>query len=188
MKKNDLFGQWRSLAKKEQRFLLILAACLLFGVLLMSWNSSSPEAAVEGEQAQIQADLSPELYHGEEGDQLEKKLEELLCQVKGAGSVQVALSYADSARAVYAYDESTRTTTGKDSSTQDTEARIVEINEQPVLVSTTSPRILGVVVVAEGGGDPLVKERLYQALSSLLGINAAQIAIIEAEGSSDYEN
>ena len=45
--------------------------------------------------------------------------------------------------------------------------------------------IQGVVVVAEGAGDPLVRERLYAAVRSLLGLKAAQIAVIEGEGSDD---
>ena len=99
------------------------------------------------------------------------------------------MTYADSAASIYAYDNSTRTTAGEGTTSQDTESSLVSINNQPVLVSTASPKIQGVVAVAEGGGDPLVQERLYQALRSLLGINASQIAIIEAEGSEhEYED
>ncbi|MBQ6808793.1 MAG: hypothetical protein IJP07_06535 [Firmicutes bacterium] len=190
MKENERFGKWGKLNKREKRFFLILAACLCLGILLMRGHGGNAvEAQSSAASQKADSSLPPAgLSSAGEGDQLEQELEELLCQVKGAGRVHVALRYADSAAAVYAYDESTRVTTGENSSTRDTEARIVEIDDQPVLVSTTSPRIQGVVVVAEGGGDPLVKERLYQALSSLLGINAAQIAIIEAEGSRDYEN
>lgn len=35
------------------------------------------------------------------------------------------------------------------------------------------------MIVAEGAGDALVKERLYQAIKSLLGLTSSQIAIIE---------
>lgn len=192
MKRNELSAKWGSLSPKDQKLLLTLALGLIVGVLLMSWGRGGSGAASAVTAATTATTSEPEkppgLYQQEPEDELEKKLEELLCQVKGAGKVQVALTYADSAAAVYAYDNSTRTTTGESSSSQDNESRMVEINDQPVLVSTTSPRIRGVLVVAEGGGDPLVKERLYQALGSLLGINAAQIAIIEAEGSIDNEN
>ena len=196
MKRNELSAKWGSLSPKDQKLLLTLALGLIVGVLLMSWGRGVSGAASAVTATATSATTSttsepekpPGLYQQEPEDELEKKLEKLLCQVKGAGKVQVALTYADSAAAVYAYDNSTRTTTGESSSSQDNESRMVEINDQPVLVSTTSPRIRGVLVVAEGGGDPLVKERLYQALGSLLGINAAQIAIIEAEGSIDNEN
>ena len=179
----DIHSRWAALNKKERRFLLLLV--LLVGVLLMGFGGGKIRSEpVENGMVPVEDDLMV----GEQKD-LEQKLETVLSQVKGAGAVQVVVTYADSAASVYAYDNSTRTTTGEGATSQDTESSLVSINDQPVLVSTASPKIQGVVAVAEGGGDPLVQERLYQALRSLLGINASQIAIIEAEGSEqDYED
>lgn len=188
MKTNELSARWGRVSKKEQRFLLILGACLLLGISLMCWGrgeeGSSP--ALGQQSGTEDGDALLPTFDGEE-DPLEIKLEELLCQVKGAGQVQVVLRYADSGTAAYAYDSSSRSVTGEGNSTVDTETRLVEMDQQPVLLSTSSPQVQGVLVVAEGGGDPLVQERLYQALRSLLGINAGQIAILEAEGSIDHE-
>ena len=56
-----------------------------------------------------------------------------------------------------------------------------------MLIKSEQPLVRGVAVLAEGAGDPLVKERLYLAVRSLLGINASQIAIIEKERSETNE-
>ena len=181
----DIRSRWRALSKKERRFLLLLAFCLLAGVVLMGLDGSQ-ERSEPTESLTVPV---PDEVVSDGNEELEQKLEALLSQVKGAGRVQVAVTYADSAASIYAYDNSTRTTAGEGTTSQDTESSLVSINNQPVLVSTASPKIQGVVAVAEGGGDPLVQGRLYQALRSLLGINASQIAIIEAEGSEqDYED
>ena len=115
MKENERFGKWGKLNKREKRFFLILAACLCLGILLMRGHGGNAvEAQSSAASQKADSSLPPAgLSSAGEGDQLEQELEELLCQVKGAGRVHVALRYADSAAAVYAYDESTRVTTGK---------------------------------------------------------------------------
>ncbi|MDO4733202.1 MAG: hypothetical protein Q4B50_06795 [Bacillota bacterium] len=167
--------------------MLLLGSILFLGMLLMCTAGGQSRPAEKGEPAAPSGALSVSSSGAVPGD-LEGELEGLLCQIKGAGRVQVALRYGSSSRAEYAYDESSSSSSGENASSRDTERRLAEIDGQPVLLSTSNPQVTGLVVVAEGAGDPLVKERLYQALSSLFGINAVQIAIIEAEGSGDYED
>ena len=177
-------GWWQSREKKDRQRLVLLGAGLLLGIALMCRPGPEKKTAVQPEAE------APALSEGLPGPEtLESQVEALLSQVKGAGRVRVMLTYGESAASVYAYDNSSRVTSSESSQTNDTEARLVEIDDRPVLVSTVQPRVRGVVAVAEGAGDPVVRERLQQALCSLLGINAAQIAILEAEGSVlEYED
>ena len=102
----DIRSRWRALSKKERRFLLLLAFCLLAGVVLMGLDGSQ-ERSEPTESLTVPV---PDEVVSDGNEELEQKLEALLSQVKGAGRVQVAVTYADSAASIYAYDNSTRTT------------------------------------------------------------------------------
>ena len=115
-----------------------------------------------------------ESYYSEE-KQLEDKLVSILSEVKGAGTVTVALTFEQGAEYVYAEENNEKQSTDQ----SETSTSLAQINDSPVLIKQRLPEVKGVVIVAEGAGDALVKERLYQATKSLLGLSTSQIAIIE---------
>lgn len=178
--KNNKERPWsrlRQLTDKEKKLFFKLALCLLVGIALMyvargNGGRDQPEAAaLPQDQAAVAAGND---YYDEEAA-LEAKLVTILAQIKGAGAVAVALTFAESVESVYAEEEEQAVSTDQSQSS----SALAAINDNPVLIKQRLPKVLGVVVVAEGAGDPLVKERLYQAASSLLGLNAAQVAVIE---------
>ena len=177
--KNNKERPWsklRQLTDKEKKLFFKLALCLLVGIALMyvargAGSQDQPEAAAPQDQAALTAGND---YYDEEAA-LEAKLVTILAQVKGAGAVAVALTFAESVESVYAEEEEQAVSTDQSQSS----SALAAINDNPVLIKQRLPKVLGVVIVAEGAGDPLVKERLYQAASSLLGLNAAQVAVIE---------
>jgi len=116
---------------------------------------------------------------------LEQRLENILSSVRGAGRVQVAVQYSESASTVYLMESETQQSHSADGESQSQSAEetltVGMVGETPVRVKEQLPKIQGVVVVAEGAADAVVKERLFQAVKSLLGIEAGQIAILEGE-------
>ena len=119
---------------------------------------------------------SSQTYYSEEGA-LEDKLVTILSAVKGAGTVSVALTFEEGTESVYAVENNETLSDDQ----RESSSALAEINDTPVLIKQRLPKVQGVVIVAEGAGNPLVKERLYEAASSLLGLTATQIAIIEGD-------
>ncbi len=173
-------GKWQTLPAKEKKHLLRLTACLLLGLALMLWAGGKKEETVTATPQAIETETTAQSLTG---DDLTQQLESLLCQVKGAGKVSVLLRYDGSDAAVYAYDTDVSenieggTVQGRDSSQS-----LSVVDDGAVLIRTAAPAVIGVLVVAEGAGDPLVQERLYQAVKAALGLNADQIAVIQGEG------
>jgi len=166
----------RQLTDKEKKLFFKLALCLLVGIVLMSLTRSASDHKAD-QAATDQEVLTQQVvgdYYSEEAA-LEAKLVSILSEVKGAGKVAVALTFEEGTESVYAEEENQ--TIGSDQS--ESSSALAAINDNPVLIKQRLPKVLGLVIVAEGAGDPLVKERLYQAASSLLGLNAAQVAVIE---------
>jgi len=168
--KTALLQKWAAMSKGEKRKMLGLVVLLMAGIMLM---------VCTGEEKEIPVPEPPP----SESDDLQTELEMLLSEVKGAGNVSVLLRYDGSDSSVYAYDNTASDRTAADGAvTADHTAELSAAGDGGVLIRTESPLVMGILVVAEGAGDPLVRERLYQAVKSLLGMKADQIAIIEGEG------
>ena len=105
----------------------------------------------------------------------EKKLEALLCQIDGAGAVDVMLTLADGGEAVYQVDETVRDG-GREEQT-------VLADKAPVLVQTRQPRFQGAVVVCEGADRAAVKLAVTEAVASLTGLGSGKIAFVKMKSS-----
>lgn len=177
--------RWQELPPRERRRVKSLLLVLGLGVLLLCWAKTWP--AGQKEQEPSPAAPSGAVTAAASEDRLQLELESILRRVKGAGSVQVAVWYSAGASAVYATeseDSSDRhSSDGEDQLRSDSRITVAAVGDQPVLVRQEAATVQGVLVVAEGAGDPQVRERLYGAVKSLLGLKTSQIAVIEGEGS-----
>lgn len=115
---------------------------------------------------------------------LEKRLAELLSQVEGAGEVSVMI-YADSSSEqipAYNNEQDTRNDEGENGrSSEISETREVALSgdDTPVILKVIVPQIRGVVVVAEGADDALIKEQLNKAVCTLLGIPEHRVHVLK---------
>ncbi|NLU51872.1 MAG: hypothetical protein GXX10_03280 [Clostridiaceae bacterium] len=115
---------------------------------------------------------------------LEKRLSELLSKVEGAGAVSVMIYADSSSEQVPAYNnvQDTRNDereTGRSSEISETREVALSGNENPVILKVLVPQIRGVVVVAEGADDILIKEQLNKAVCTLLGIPEHRVHVLK---------
>jgi stage III sporulation protein AG len=124
----------------------------------------------------------------------EKRLEDLLMKVKGAGKVHVMVSYVSGKEIVPAYDKKRNDsdTQEKDSGggvrsikQNDSEDKLVYEESQgnskkPIVLKELLPQAKGVVVVADGASDPEVRERLIRAVQVLLDVAVHRIEVLES--------
>lgn len=107
----------------------------------------------------------------------EKRLEDFLSSIDGAGNVKVYLTVGSDEQYVYA-------TEGKRSKSEnktEEERKYVMIgngNEKSALVETVrTPVITGAVIACGGYDSPAVQEQIYRAASAALGIPTGQIYV-----------
>lgn len=123
---------------------------------------------------------------------IEEKMEEILSQIEGVGKVSVMITYESGKEKVPAYDISeNRNDTqeednngGKRTITQsDTESRIAYEEQsgtkKPIILKELEPKVKGVVVVAEGASEPVVKESLVRAVQALVDIAPHKVQVFE---------
>lgn len=115
---------------------------------------------------------------------IERRLSELLSKVEGAGKVSVMV-YADTGgEQVPAYNNEQDTRNeeradGKSSEISENRQLVLSGNEEPVILKVIIPQIQGVVVVAEGADDILIKAQLNNAVCTLLGIPEHRVQILK---------
>ena len=111
----------------------------------------------------------------------EAQLKELLEQIDGVGNCDVMLTVEGTTEYVYAENISRYTDTSPDrqSDKADTDIVTVEQNgdKQALIKKVIRPRISGVMVVCDGGGDISVNERVLRAVSTALNISSGRVCV-----------
>ena len=158
---------------KYKFVLLVLLAGLILLMLPVPFNGENQSAAGET-KASVEFTFSL--------SELERKLEETLSKIEGAGDVTVALTLRSGTRQVLAQDIAV-----SDRSGEETEERTTVVissgsgREEAVSLQELAPQFQGAVVVCPGGDNPAVQLRLAEAVSDLTGLGADKISICKGK-------
>lgn len=182
---------------KDSLLILILAGLLL---LVIAWPTKSSgqkkeNEAVKYNQLDVEPDIMESSFGGDETADYEKRitdqLEKLLGEMDGVGAVRVMITFSASGEEIPLKD-----VVRSDSDTTETDSgggmRIVnedafeeetvymtdaEGRRIPYIVRTTKPEVIGVAVIAEGGGNPEVQKNITAVIQSLFRIEANRIIV-----------
>jgi stage III sporulation protein AG len=170
--------------------LLFMQAPTLFGV---SDSGGSPRRPPDATEVTAPPDTTRD-----ELSQLERdyaaNLERSLSLVAGAGNVHVTLYLASGQRAMPltdvraekttanedAADGSTRVTTTVTTDTHNVMTKSGSA-DVPAMAARNRAEIAGVLIVADGAGSSVVKERLFQSARTALGIPANKIQVVPSD-------
>ncbi len=123
---------------------------------------------------------------------LEKRVEEIVSAMEGAGRVKVMITVSDTGTMVLEQNretaesnlEETDNAGGSRKSTENSRQeetvykKDADGNEIPYVVQRKLPEITGVVVTAEGAGNSKVKENIIGAVGVLFNLNEHRIKVI----------
>ena len=167
-------GRLKALASKYKFVLLVIAAGV---VLLLLPPAGEGEEEAPAQEAAVQTDSDPF-----SPENLERRLEEALSRVEGAGEVDVVLSVKSGARSILAQDGQTSQREGEvDSATSTVVITNGDRGEETVALQQLSPQYQGALVVCSGGDDPAVRLRLSEAVCALTGLGADKISICKGK-------
>ena len=103
--------------------------------------------------------VSSESYIAE----MEHKIVSVIQKIDGVGKVEVAITHDATNESVYAYESGTN--------------NILYVKGEPVIIKTLPPKILGVVVVAEGADNPIVRMKINEAVITLLDVDENRVQV-----------
>ena len=125
-------------------------------------------------------------------EEMEQRLCDALSQMDGVGAVHVVVTLESTGKKIVEKDVPTRSTTEENkkgeetgsvtSSSQD-EATVYEKTqngaETPYVVSEEYPAVRGVLVIAEGGGNPVTIQEIQEAVMALFQVGANKIKVVK---------
>ncbi|HHY81449.1 MAG TPA: stage III sporulation protein AG [Clostridiales bacterium] len=187
----ELFKRLKKVQSIEY-FIFILAIAIIVGVF-GNWFQPR-DAGQAASTSQEQPGVNDALQDERDVTDHEKRLKQILSTIKGAGRVEVMITYKTGKELVPAMNtiESSTETEEKDSNGGIRRVSQTDINTQPVSMTTSEgtqplitreiqPEVLGVIVVAEGAGDIRVRMELQKAVQTVLGVQANQVDIFVME-------
>lgn len=114
---------------------------------------------------------------------IESRLSEVLSKIRGAGTVQVMITYDTTSEIVPAMSTDTKTGESSGSSESKSPATVKRNgDEEPIVLTQIEPTVRGVIVIAEGAADISVKLNLQHAVETVLGISQNCIEVFEMDG------
>ena len=99
--------------------------------------------------------------------------------MRGLGRVRVMVVFEGAEEGVIALDESESKTESGSSKTSRPATVTNSGSEAPIVVTEKNPKVVGVIVVAEGAGDIGVNYNIVSAVSTVLGINKNKVQVFE---------
>ncbi len=154
----------------------------IFAIVLVVVYSSSIGSKTK--TTELATEFSAEQY----SSYLESKMENILSNIAGAGSVKVMITLDGGMRYEYATESEEVTTSNEiggstnTKTTKSEEVVIVTINGKstPLVIKETYPEICGVVVVASGASNAQVKLNMMKSIVTLLNIKDSCVQILSS--------
>lgn len=157
-------GELKEFLKKNRYVLLVL----LCGLVLLCWPQR---------KQQTQQDIPQQTGQTES---LEQRLEKILSQVSGAGTVRVLLTQAESGETIYQTDDTESTQENGSSLRRETVLVSDGSRQQAGLVrQTQAPVYRGAVVVCQGGDTAPVRLAIVEAVAGVTGLPSNRITVLK---------
>ena len=157
-----LINVWKKIPKQTLWILLALGA----GLLILLPRRSVSAAAVP-QRGEFSFSLEAE----------EKRMEEALSRIEGAGRVTVLLSLEASEEREYARNLDSDRQSDEDSARREERSEVARVGETALTVKIAYPRYRGALVVTEGSGSSL-KLAVTQAVAALTGLSTDRITVV----------
>lgn len=161
---------------------------LLSGVLLVIIGIPVQEKQTET----TQTDLEPQIAEQTKEEQLEQRLEDILSQVSGIGKTRVMISLESDGQKIVEkdieYSEGKEENAGENDAVINTQnsrtentvyEKDMQGNETPYITEELSPKIEGVLVIAQGAGNAGIKTEITEAVMALFGVEAHKIKVMK---------
>ena len=180
--KNHSFKQW----DKTQWKILILAGILLMVIAIPTEEKRDREVTLEEREENVS--LNEESY----AESLERRLQNKLSKIEGAGRVEVMITLENYGESVVEKDNadstSRRVQEGAEGRNTTEETREVHMEtvyqdadrgKEPFVGSEKTPKIAGVLVVAQGADKTAVKQNISDAVMALFQIDVNRIKVVK---------
>jgi hypothetical protein len=172
--------------EKNKNLILILGVIgvsLIFVSNFFTAKDSNPKKAPEVKS-------NSDMY----SERMEKSLESIVSNIKGAGNAKVLVTLENSVETVYATEEKKNKEAAEDKTdgqttrkkeSDDCEKKYITVKdsegtEHALAVTEIQPKIKGVIVVCQGGDNPMVQQRIINAVTAALSVPSNKVYVTKS--------
>ncbi|MCI8490651.1 MAG: stage III sporulation protein AG [Lachnospiraceae bacterium] len=180
---NKLWKKW----DKSQWMILALTGVLLMVIALPAERKQEEEGTGTDTKETMEAVTN----QGDYVEELERKLQDTLAKIDGAGRVEVMITLEDSGESIVEKDTVSETSAlqetdsaGGNRSEKNTQTSRSTVYQEgsdktPFVGKEMTPKIAGVLVVAQGGENTAVKQNISEAVMALFQIEVNRIKVVK---------
>ena len=194
MKMQDFMQKIKEKKLKQSDWLILVLAGILILIIALPTDTKEKKQAEEAKENISKENNTMEASK----DEIERKLEDILEKINGAGDVKVMITYQDSGTQVVEKDKNTSEnsleesdSTGGVRSTKEQQLQESTVYEDadagntPFVSKELLPKVEGILIVASGGDNQKVKQNISEAVLALFQVEAHRIKIVKMSGLED---
>lgn len=194
MKMQDFMQKIKEKKLKRSDWLILVLTGILILIIALPTDTKEKKQAEEAKENISKENNTMEASK----DEIERKLEDILEKIDGAGDVKVMITYQDSGTQVVEKDKNTSEnsleesdSTGGVRSTKEQQLQESTVYEEadagntPFVSKELLPKVEGILIVASGGDNQKVKQNISEAVLALFQVEAHRIIIVKMSGLED---
>lgn len=194
MKMQDFMQKIKEKKLKRSDWLILVLPGILILIIALPTDTKEKKQAEEAKENISKENNTMEASK----DEIERKLEDILEKIDGAGDVKVMITYQDSGTQVVEKDKNTSEnsleesdSTGGVRSTKEQQLQESTVYEEadagntPFVSKELLPKVEGILIVASGGDNQKVKQNISEAVLALFQVEAHRIKIVKMSGLED---
>ena len=194
MKMQDFMQKIKEKKLKRSDWLISVLAGILILIIALPTDTKEKKQAEKSKENISKENNTMEASK----DEIERKLEDILEKIDGAGDVKVMITYQDSGTQVVEKDKNTSEnsleesdSTGGVRSTKEQQLQESTVYEDadagntPFVSKELLPKVEGILIVASGGDNQKVKQNISEAVLALFQVEAHRIKIVKMSGLED---
>lgn len=194
MKMQDFMQKIKEKKLKRSDWLILVLAGILILIIALPIDTKEKKQAEKSKENISKENNTMEASK----DEIERKLEDILEKIDGAGDVKVMITYQDSGTQVVEKDKNTSEnsleesdSTGGVRSTKEQQLQESTVYEEadagntPFVSKELLPKVEGILIVASGGDNQKVKQNISEAVLALFQVEAHRIKIVKMSGLED---
>lgn len=168
----NIFSSFSNFKYKKQTVIVLG----LIGVALILLSEVIPVANDGKSKSQTSTDYESYV------SSLESRTQSIISSIDGVGKCKVMITLEQTDESVFAKNTDESSQNGNFSKKSEYVLYENDNNDEPILVKQYFPKVYGVVVVCQGGGDTAVKERVISSISALFDIPYSKISVSRLSG------
>lgn len=177
----------RTMLKSGKLTYLLVAICVLAALILFLLPDNDKKSSAPAEIVEAQGAEGAREY----ADALTEQVKQMVSAITGEPSPHVTVTLETMGETVYAtenrkteknaeeYDGEALNRIQTDGDTERTYIVVKDSDgaERPLIVTQSEPEIRGVVIVSNRGNDAVIRERITQAVKTMLNLSSTQVCV-----------